>query len=140
MYGSGGVGLGLGSFLLEAGAGVCFLGRPATAEALRAHGLERSGLFGSHHAAPVQLRACEGLAALPQPGSFDYVLVTTKSNDSAAAARDLASHAAQLGEATIVLCQNGWGNAERFAEQIPAKRIYNARVITGFLREPAGPN
>jgi len=34
----------------------------------------------------------------------------------------------------IVLCQNGWGNAEIFAEQFPKDRIKSGRVITGFRR------
>ena len=37
-------------------------------------------------------------------------------------------------EPQLVLCQNGWGNAELFAARIPAERIFNARVITGFRR------
>ncbi len=34
----------------------------------------------------------------------------------------------------IVLCQNGWGNAEIFAEHFPKERIKSGRVITGFRR------
>ena len=33
-----------------------------------------------------------------------------------------------------MLCQNGWGNAEIFAEHFPKDRIKSGRVITGFRR------
>ena len=59
--------------------------------------------------------------------------MTTKSFDSEAAARDLAARVECSGEASrIVLCQNGWGNAEVFTGHFPKTRIWNARVITGF--------
>jgi 2-dehydropantoate 2-reductase len=33
-----------------------------------------------------------------------------------------------------VLCLNGWGGAERFAQGLPQDRIFNASVTTGFQR------
>lgn len=132
IYGAGGVGLGLGSFLLQAGACVCFVARDVTARALGERGLERSGLFGGHHAAPDTFRAVTRADdADPSP---DLVLVTTKSFDSEAAARDLAGQEARLAGAPLVLCQNGWGNAEVFARHVPEERVFSARVITGFAR------
>ncbi|MBE0535619.1 MAG: 2-dehydropantoate 2-reductase, partial [Phycisphaerae bacterium] len=74
------------------------------------------------------------LDALPAK-AYDFILVCVKSPDSRAAAEDLARHGALLGEGgRIVLCQNGWGNAEIFAELFPKARIFNGRVITGFAR------
>jgi 2-dehydropantoate 2-reductase len=62
-------------------------------------------------------------------------LVATKAFDTEAAAAGLAEakHAA-ASRTLFVLCQNGWGNAERFATRFPAERVYSARVITGFRR------
>ena len=40
-------------------------------------------------------------------------------------------------QSIIILVQNGWGNAEIFAEHFPPERIFNARVITGFCRPQA---
>jgi 2-dehydropantoate 2-reductase len=61
--------------------------------------------------------------------------VCTKSFDSARVAQDLASHPAYAdGAVKFVLFQNGWGNAEVFAEHFAPERIYSARVITGFRR------
>jgi len=51
------------------------------------------------------------------------------------AAQDLYRHRRLITEATkIVLFQNGWGNADKFTSFFSGDRIYNARVITGFVR------
>ncbi|HVH07278.1 MAG TPA: 2-dehydropantoate 2-reductase N-terminal domain-containing protein, partial [Myxococcota bacterium] len=114
VYGAGAVGLGLGSFLLAAGATVAFVARAATAEALRRAGLVREGRFGAHRAAPGSFAVAETLGALGA-GDFDFVLAAVKSFDSAAAARDLAAHREALGpRALVVVCQNGWGTADVF--------------------------
>jgi 2-dehydropantoate 2-reductase len=72
-----------------------------------------------------------GVAAL-RADSWDFLLVCTKTT----ACRELAAafgetRADLSGAPPLVLCQNGWGNAELFAEQLPREQIYNARVITG---------
>jgi 2-dehydropantoate 2-reductase len=134
VYGAGAVGLGLGSFLQAGGARVAFVGRPATVDALGLHGLERRGRFGAHRTGPDELEAAASLGAL-SGGGFDFALVATKSFDSESAARDLAARPAQLGtDARVVVCQNGWGNAEVFAAALGGSRVYGARVITGFVR------
>lgn len=136
VYGAGGVGLGLGSFLLAAGAQVHFVGRPETVRALREQGLVRSGRFGSAHAEPGSLVAASGLDEQGGAAPFDFALVTVKTTDNAAAAETLTAGLA--GNPPLVLCQNGWGNAETFAHRFPAARIWNARIITGFAR--SAPN
>ena len=134
IQGAGAVGLGLASALAAAGARVRLVARPATAEALRTHGCLRTGLFGRVEVPPERLRVAGDPAALG-PGPVAAVLVATKSFDTEAAARALAAAPGVLGpEAPIVLCQNGWGNAERFAARFDRERVFNARVITGFLR------
>jgi len=40
----------------------------------------------------------------------------------------------KFGSAKIILCQNGWGNAEKISKILPERNIFNARVITGFIR------
>lgn len=134
IYGGGAVGLGLGSCLLQAGESVAFVARPATAQALRERGLVRTGIFGDFRAGAGEFAAVESLGELPA-GEFDFVLVCVKSFDSAATAAALAAHpGVRESAAPLVLCQNGWGNAQEFARYFPAERIYNARVITGFAR------
>ena len=134
VFGAGAVGLGLASGLIEAGVQVRIVARGATSAALRAHGLLRTGVFGSKAAAPARFAVAESAAALPA-GDADFVLVATKAFDSAAAAAALAAAQQAIGaRARFVLCQNGWGNAECFRVHFPAARIWNARVITGFRR------
>jgi len=76
VVGAGGVGLGLGSFLLAAGTEVAFVGRAATVAALRRDGLERGGRFGAHRAAPGTFAAVEHLEELPgaDVAAPDFVL------------------------------------------------------------------
>ena len=134
IYGGGAVGLGLGACLLQSGQAVSVIARPDTVQALRRGGLMRSGIFGEYRAQPDAFEACEDVQSLTGP-AVDYVLVCTKSFDSADAARALEAAANVLNNRTrIVLCQNGWGNAEIFAEHFDKQCILSARVITGFRR------
>ena len=133
VYGGGAVGLGLSSCLIKAGVRVDILSRADTVSCLREKGLMRSGLFGQFYAAPSLFRAYASLDEIDR-AAYDTILVCTKAYDSEHAAHDLAAHPNLAGQAHIVLCQNGWGNAERFCTQFPKDRVYNGRVITGFYR------
>ena len=133
-YGAGAVGLGLDSCLLKASERVDLIAREKTVASLKDHGLIRSGLFEDFKAAPQSFGAYASLDDLPL-GPYDLILVTTKSFDSEAAAKDLSSHPSLFSPRTkIVLFQNGWGNAEIFCRYFPEGNIYSARVITGFCR------
>ncbi|MHC4644927.1 MAG: ketopantoate reductase family protein [Planctomycetota bacterium] len=134
VYGGGSVGLGVASCLLKAGGRVDIIARQKTVLALRAAGLVRTGIFGDYHAGPAGFGA---YCSVSQVGAktYDYVLVCTKSFDSAVAAEDISKHHFLLGEdGKIVLFQNGWGNAEAFLPFFGPQQVYNARVITGFRR------
>ncbi len=135
IYGAGAVGLGLASCLLKSQAEITIIARADTVAALRKSGLVRSGIFGRFHAKPDTFSAYESLNEFVcRP--VDYILVCTKSFDSAAAADDISNHRRLLDANTkIVLCQNGWGNAEKFTSHFPKGRIFSARVITGFTRK-----
>jgi len=134
VYGAGAVGLGLASCLIKADTQVDIIARPVTVEALKAEGLIRSGLFGDFYAQPEQFGSYCSLNQVAQKG-YDFVIVSTKSFDSAAAAKDLSMHKQLLrDDGRIVLFQNGWGNAEKFLEYFKPQQIYSARVITGFSR------
>lgn len=137
-YGAGAVGLGLDSFLLKASQDVDILTRRETAVALKKFGLRRTGIFGNFYAPPKSFACFASLKQIPkQP--YDFILVSVKSFDSAFAAKDVKAHPFLFDKNTkIVLCQNGWGNAQVFAKFLPAKQIYNARIITGFER--SAPN
>jgi 2-dehydropantoate 2-reductase len=134
VVGAGAVGLGVASFLHRAGGRVAVLARGDTAAALRRSGLCRDGVLGDHTARPDGLTVVEALTELPQQ-PFDYVLVCVKSFDSETIATSLAACPELLGgRGRVVLCQNGWGNAEVFARFLPARRILNALFFTGFER------
>jgi 2-dehydropantoate 2-reductase len=134
IYGAGSVGLGIASCLAKAGAAIDVIARDNTVRALRKRGLVRTGIFGDYHAKPGAFGSYSSLNEL-QERAYDYILVCTKSFDSANAAEDLSRHSFLFGEDTkIVLFQNGWGNAEKFTSFFEVSRIYSARVITGFTR------
>ena len=132
LYGAGAVGLGLASCLLKAGEKVDLIGRKETVSALQKNGLQRTGLFGEFQAAPESFGAYTSLNELPET-EYDFILVCTKSFDTRYAAEQIAA-IPFLKNVPVVLCQNGWGNAEIFAETFPKDRIKSGRVITGFRR------
>ena len=134
IYGAGAVGLGLASCLLKADSEVCLITRPDTVRELKQGGLVRTGIFGQFHAEPSSFTAEQSLDEIGNT-TFDFILVCVKSFDSAEAAEDLSRHSGVFGQNTkIVLCQNGWGNAEKFTAHFSKERVYSARVITGFTR------
>jgi len=134
VYGAGAVGLGIASCLLKSKCQVDVIARENTVAALQEHGLIRTGIFGRFHAEPATFGSYTSLGQIPTEG-YDYMLVSTKSFDSSAAAKDLSEYPSLFGPGTkIVLFQNGWGNAEAFCSFFSRDRICNARVITGFSR------
>ena len=134
VFGAGAVGLGLSSFLLQAGHRVHLVGKEQTVVALRKNGLKRQGIFGPAFFTPQQLTASSNLAETGRE-TFDFYLVCTKSFDTENSARQLKSESTLAHQKSpIVLCQNGWGNADTFSRFFPPKQVYNARVITGFIR------
>jgi 2-dehydropantoate 2-reductase len=134
IYGGGAVGLGIASCLLKAGQEVLICAREETTSLLRQEGLIRTGIFGSISIQGVDFEAASSLNEASNK-KFDYILVCTKSFDSEPAAEDISAHRDMLKEGgSIVLFQNGWGNAEIFTRFFPQETIYNARVITGFVR------
>jgi 2-dehydropantoate 2-reductase len=134
IFGAGAVGLGISSFLLESGHRVHLVGNEKTVFALQNYGLKRNGVLGSVSFSPKSLTASLQLSEIGTE-IFDFYLVCTKSFDTENSARQLK---AQLNlayhKSPIVLCQNGWGNGEIFSHYFPDKQVFNARVITGFLR------
>ena len=134
LYGAGAVGLGLASCLLKSGQRVDLIGRGDTVTSLQKNGLARMGIFGDFTAAPDSFGAYASLSELPK-NNYDFLLVCTKSFDTRTSAEQIAAILFLKNTSTsIVLCQNGWGNAEIFAETFPKDRIKSGRVITGFRR------
>ncbi len=134
VYGGGAVGLGLAGALIQAGEKVTIIARPDTAEALIKKGLARCGIFGDCQW-PSRLFSVATTPPLEAGSVYDFILICTKSYHSKAIAEILAKNPRLLAAQTrLVLCQNGWGNAEEFAARLGSSRLYNARIITGFQR------
>jgi 2-dehydropantoate 2-reductase len=133
IVGAGGVGLGLASFLLAAGCNVDFVARARTAARLRRYGLTRTGMFGRARFEPRSFGVFTESDVVE--GDYDVVLLCVKSYQTRETAVALARQPAlRAREVPLVLCQNGWGNAEAAAHAFAQERIFNARVITGFRR------
>ena len=133
IIGTGAVGRALGSCLHAAGHQVIFVCRPgSSSESIRERGLRRTGIFGAAMIPREEIFVTSSIPAL-EPPPFDYVLVCTKTTANPEVRRALSSIWPSLGDRTwLVLCQNGWGNSDFFAEMLPRERIANARIITGF--------
>jgi 2-dehydropantoate 2-reductase len=135
ILGVGAVGLGLATALARPGERLLLVGRdPETARAITREGIRRSGLFGTAHVPPAELRIELDPGVLVEAAP-DWLLVCTKAHSTGSVARALAPLAPRLADHTrLVLCQNGWGNEAPFLPFWPRERLLHARVITGFHR------
>ncbi len=129
VVGAGGVGGFFGGLLARHGANVTFLVRERHARVLATRGLRVLSAQGDFH---VRVPAHTAASAI---GPADIVLVTVKSTDTEAAARDIAP---LLGPDTVVVSlQNGIDNAEKLARVIGPERVLSAVVFVGAtLQEP----
>ena len=136
IIGPGAVGLGLGSCLGAAGRPIHFIAPPGQdPHPLELQGLRRRGIFGEVRVAPKTLGVSRSLAEL-QGLTIESVLVCTKSTANPEIARDLADFCRALPRPPqVVICQNGWGNAEIFAQVLEPRRVASASILTGFRRD-----
>lgn len=139
VVGAGAVGLGLGSCCVESGEEVHFVARRASyAEALVRNGIVRTGVFGEATASGDRFEVGSSVASL-RGHEFDWILVATKTPAAPEVSRQLAKAWDEIGgDKRLLLTFNGWGTAQHFAAELPANRIYSARVITGFRRGEPG--
>jgi 2-dehydropantoate 2-reductase len=129
VYGAGAIGSVIGGMLAESGHEVALVGRAAHMEGIRSDGLRITGLLGEHTV--TSLAACAALADLPQRQPPDFILVSVKSNDTAAAGREL-ERSGLVGDNTkVVSLQNGLGNVEELAARFGTRRVLGGRVIFG---------
>lgn len=133
IMGAGAIGSAVAGFMAQAGHRVTLVGRESHMDAIAAHGLRISGIWGDHHVTHglIPRTDLDGL----EPSTFDWVLITTKSYDTAAAAAALTP---LVGPDTLVCSyQNGLGNAETIAQHIGWPQTVGARAIYGVrLTEP----
>lgn len=135
IYGGGAVGLGIASCLLKSGTSVDIIARENTVKQLTKEGLVRDGIFGEVKIPPGEFGAFTDLAFIEKNKTYDCICVCTKSFDTISAAKDIYEYKELLTETSmVVLFQNGWGNTEKFCRYFPETLVFNARVITGFIR------
>lgn len=132
IMGAGAIGSVVGGLMAQAGHRVVLVGREAHMKAIRERGLRITGIWGEHHVSGIDARTD---TANLDPGSFDFVLITVKSYDTAAAAKAVAP---LVGDDTLVCTyQNGLGNADVLAERFGWERTLGARAIFGaWIPEP----
>jgi len=135
LYGAGALGQALGCMLAADGHQVTLVMRKRYIDVIDRDGLTVNGIFGTYHAGRDQLTPVESITG-GDGSTFDAILITTKSYDTATAVRDIAS----LEDCTcpVVSMQNGCGNVEQLADEFGVERSFGARVITGFeIERPA---
>jgi len=132
VFGAGSIGLYLGGKLAGAGAKICFIGRKRIGNILNVDGLSLT-----HFAqAPVHLRpetfsfVASADDAAETISRADIILICVKSQDSAAAAKELAPHI--RADSLIVSCQNGVSNAPILRE------ILSIEPSDKLIRETCG--
>lgn len=138
IVGAGGVGLALASCLHASGHALHLIVRDDGREhPIEAEGITRRGLLGTRRVPREAIRVSRDLRALADTAP-DHLLVCTKTTAIPELAASLGEVWPSLGsEPAVLLCQNGWGSAERFAARMPRDRVFNARIITGFNRVSA---
>jgi len=128
IFGAGALGQALGCMLAADRHQIDFILRPRFIKQIAEDGLKVIGIFGDFSAPRENYRLLESINQANK--YYDYVLLTTKAYDTAAAIRDLAT----LGDrsATVVSMQNGCGNVELVEACFGPEKTLGGRVITGF--------
>ena len=134
IYGGGAVGLGIGSCLIKSGVSLDIIARPNTVKCLLQEGLRRTGIFGDYVASPTQFNSYTNIDSLPKT-DYDYILIMSKAYDVEPLCKALFfSKSLNPINTKIIIFNNGWGTHEIVSQFTNKTNIYNARVITGFIR------
>jgi 2-dehydropantoate 2-reductase len=123
--GAGALGSVFGGLLAAAGHQVTLLGRAPHLGAITEHGLALEGIWGARSIKSVTT----ALSAATLAPSFDAILLTVKSFDTAVMLRSVAGLLSSDG--CLVSLQNGLGNVEQAEAAIGASRTIGGRVIFG---------
>lgn len=128
VIGAGGVGTTIAALLGVAGHEVHVATRPATVEHVRESGLRLDGAFGAH---AVRVGADDHL-----PRGLDLVLCTTQAHDAAQA---IAANVDGIGDAPVVVAQNGLGGVETATDVLRRRRgVLGALVLFAATGAGAG--
>lgn len=135
IVGAGAIGVYLGASLAHAGQRVAFLARPATAAALRAHGLSLR-TAGADEAVSVPAPEVYTTAAEARAAGADVLLLTLKAYDTAPVLADLQT--AGTVPPPILCLENGVGVEAEIAQVFGADRVIAGTVTTAVSRRGLG--
>jgi len=136
LIGAGSVGLGLSSALLTAGGALTILSRPDGASEIKTKGITRTGIFGTVQTPQSSVTIITNLSELKTLPTMVIVCVKSFNSKEIAILLKRYFEGATAGHMVpVILFQNGYGNYEIFCKFFPKERIFNARVITGFIRK-----
>ncbi|MFJ8621961.1 2-dehydropantoate 2-reductase [Kitasatospora sp. NPDC093550] len=127
VFGAGSIGCHLGG-MLAGPAEVTLIGRPAAMAAVERDGLTLTGPGPARR----EVRGLGVAADAAAAATADYVLVTVKSADTRAAARELAGRLAA--HAVVISFQNGLHNPEELRAELPGHRVLAGMVPYNVLR------
>ena len=132
VYGAGAIGSVFGGFLSRKH-NVTLLGRPWHLHEVRRLGLQITGIWGSHTFGRFNLCTEAKLLRRRKP-RYDLILCTVMANDTAVAAKEIKRIAKD--HAFVLSLQNGYGNIEALAAELPIGRVLAGRVIFGAELTP----
>lgn len=132
IMGAGSVGSAFGGFLRKAGHDVVLIGRGDHLEAIESHGLQITGIWGSHTVSGFECFEHAESAS----GHFDAIFVCVKSFDTARATRDVGANLSA--DTLLVSLQNGIGNVETMRNESEHPWVLGGRVIFGITRPDCG--
>ena len=130
VFGAGGIGSAFGGFLSRRHE-VTLLGREWHIGPIRKRGLKVTGIWGDHVFKDFAGLYHDETKLERARGDFDYVLLTTKANDTAHSAEIISRVISR--DTIVVSLQNGLGNIEKLAKRIDSERILGGRVIFGVV-------
>ncbi len=130
IMGAGAIGSLYGGLLRLAGHDVILIGRPPHVSAIHESGLHIDGVMGRH---VVPIPACD---CAREVTDADFVVITTKSYDTAEAASEVA-HIVD-GGATVVVLQNGLGTERIVEKELATKRVLRATTCMGAVVSSPG--
>ncbi len=132
--GAGSIGCFIGGWLAAAGRHVMLLARPRVIGEIERHGLHLTSFDGSERRVAADLLSMGDDPAIL--GDANIVLVTVKSDDTAAIADVIARHARQ--DAVIVSLQNGIENVAVLRERLPRWRVLGGMVPFNVVAKGEG--
>jgi len=116
-----------GGYLADAGHRVVMIARKFHADAIAENGLLIDGIWGTRRVR--SLTVYTSLEEISDPSSFDVVLLSVKSYDTALALSDLLYYIPN--PPPVVSLQNGLGNVEKIVQLIGRQKTVGCRMIFG---------